>query len=60
VGATAYYLLEDQLAKISPEFWQFGVGLVLVLVVLFARAGLLGMLRAAAARLAPFALRARR
>jgi hypothetical protein len=33
---------------------------VLVLVVLFARAGLLGMLRAAAARLAPFALRARR
>jgi branched-chain amino acid transport system permease protein len=46
VGATAYYLLEDQLAKISPEFWQFGVGLVLVLVVLFARGGLLGLLDA--------------
>jgi branched-chain amino acid transport system permease protein len=44
VGATVYYLLEDQLAKLSPEFWQFGVGLVLVLVVLFARGGLLGLL----------------
>jgi branched-chain amino acid transport system permease protein len=44
VGATVYYLLEDQLAKISPEFWQFGVGLVLVMVVLFARGGLLGLL----------------
>jgi branched-chain amino acid transport system permease protein len=49
-GATVYYLLEDQLAKISPEFWQFGVGLVLVLVVLFARGGLLGLLDAASAR----------
>ena len=46
VGATVYYLLEDQLAKVSPEFWQFGVGLVLVLVVLFARGGLLGLLDA--------------
>jgi branched-chain amino acid transport system permease protein len=50
VGATAYYLLEDQLAKISPEFWQFGVGLVLVLVVLFARGGLLGLLDVTLAR----------
>ena len=50
VGATVYYLLEDQLAKISPEFWQFGVGLMLVLVVLFARGGLLGLLDAATAR----------
>ena len=44
VGATVYYLLEDQLAKISPEFWQFGIGLMLVLVVLFARGGLLSIL----------------
>jgi branched-chain amino acid transport system permease protein len=50
VGATVYHLLEDQLAKISPEFWQFGVGLTLVLVVLFARGGLLGLLEAAASR----------
>ena len=43
VGGTVYYLLEDQLAKLSPEFWQFGVGLVLVLAVLFWRGGLLGL-----------------
>jgi branched-chain amino acid transport system permease protein len=50
VGAALYHLLEDQLAKISPEFWQFGVGLMLVLVVLFARGGLLGLLDAAVSR----------
>ena len=50
VGAAVYHLLEDQLAKISPEFWQFGVGLVLVLVVLFAQGGLLGLVDAAASR----------
>ena len=37
-------VLEDELAKLSPEFWEFGVGLVLVLTVLFARRGLLGVL----------------
>jgi len=37
-------LLEDSLAKLSPEFWQFGIGLLLVLTVLFARRGLLGLL----------------
>lgn len=45
VGAVVYMILEDQLAKLSPEFWEFGVGLVLVLTVLFARQGLLGLLR---------------
>jgi branched-chain amino acid transport system permease protein len=43
-------LTGQQLAKVSPEFWQFGVGLVLVLVVLFARGGLLGLLDAATSR----------
>ncbi len=42
-GATVYLLLEDRLAQLSPEFWQFGVGLLLVLTVLFARRGLLGL-----------------
>jgi branched-chain amino acid transport system permease protein len=44
VGGTVLYLLEDHLARLSPEFWQFGIGLVLVLVVLFWRGGLLGLL----------------
>ncbi len=43
IGAAVYMILEDQLAKLSPEFWEFGIGLVLVLTVLFARRGLLGL-----------------
>jgi branched-chain amino acid transport system permease protein len=50
LGAAIYMLLEDSLAKLSPEFWEFGVGLVLVLTVLFARGGLLGLLERAARR----------
>ena len=42
-GGVIYMLLEDSLSKLSPEFWQFGIGLVLVLVVLFARRGLFGL-----------------
>jgi branched-chain amino acid transport system permease protein len=42
-GGVIYMLLEDYLSKLSPEFWQFGIGLVLVLVVLFARRGLFGL-----------------
>lgn len=47
VGAAVYMLLEDNLAKLSPEFWEFGIGLLLVMTVLFARRGLLGVLEAA-------------
>ena len=48
VGAPIYMILEDNLAKLSPAFWQFGIGLLLVLTVLFARRGLLGMAEDAA------------
>ena len=51
VGAVVYVTLEDELAKLSPEFWEFGVGLVLVLTVLFFRGGLLGAPEVVAARL---------
>jgi branched-chain amino acid transport system permease protein len=44
LGSAVYMLLQDQLAKTSPTYWLFGLGLVLVLVVLFARRGLLGLL----------------
>ena len=50
VGALVYVILEDELAKVSPEFWEFGIGLVLVLVVLFFRGGLLGAVDAATKR----------
>lgn len=48
LGAAIFMLLEDSLAKLSPEFWEFGVGAVLVLTVLFARRGLAGLLEDAA------------
>ncbi len=51
IGATAYMLAQDVLAKTEPAHWQFGIGLLLVLVVLFARGGLLGIVDLARARL---------
>jgi branched-chain amino acid transport system permease protein len=42
-GAVIYMVLQDYLAKLSPSFWQFGVGLLLVLTVLFARNGLIDL-----------------
>jgi branched-chain amino acid transport system permease protein len=44
VGAVVYMVLEDYFSKMSPAFWQFGIGLLLVLTVLFARRGLLGLI----------------
>jgi len=49
VGAAVYMILEDHLSKLSPTFWQFGIGLLLVLTVLFARRGLMGLVEDAAA-----------
>ena len=43
IGAVVYMVMEDYFSKLSPTFWQFGIGLMLVLVVLFARRGLLGV-----------------
>jgi branched-chain amino acid transport system permease protein len=44
VGAVIYMVLQDFLSKVSPQYWQFAVGLLLVLTVLFARRGLLGLI----------------
>jgi branched-chain amino acid transport system permease protein len=43
LGAAVYMVLEDYFSKLSPTFWQFGIGILLVLTVLFARRGLLGL-----------------
>ncbi len=51
VGVPLYMLLEDRFAKISPEFWGFGIGMLLILGVLFLRGGVAGSLADAAARL---------
>ncbi|HWA12251.1 MAG TPA: branched-chain amino acid ABC transporter permease [Burkholderiales bacterium] len=44
VGAAVFLAAQDWLAGINPAYWQFWLGLLLVLVVLFARGGLLGAL----------------
>ncbi|HUB14118.1 MAG TPA: branched-chain amino acid ABC transporter permease [Acetobacteraceae bacterium] len=43
VGATVYMIAQDQLAEADPVFWDFWIGLLLVLIVLFARGGILGL-----------------
>ena len=42
-GAALYMIAQDQMAKHDPVFWNFWIGLLLVLVVLFARGGVLGL-----------------
>jgi branched-chain amino acid transport system permease protein len=43
VGAVVYMVLHDYLSKLSPAFWQAGIGALLILAVLFARRGILGL-----------------
>ena len=51
VGPVVYLIAQDYLAKAFPEYWYFGIGLILVLVVLFARGGILGIIDGALHRL---------
>jgi branched-chain amino acid transport system permease protein len=50
VGPLVYLVAQDVLAKQFPQYWYLGIGLMLVLVVLFARGGLLGLVDALVAR----------
>ena len=49
-GPLLYLVAQDFLSKQFPEYWYFGIGLMLVLVVLFAHGGLLGISDALLAR----------
>lgn len=42
VGAAVFMLAQDYIAGLNPAYWQFYIGLLLVLIVLFARGGILG------------------
>ena len=44
LGAAVFLILQDYLANLNPVYWQFWLGLLLVLLVLFARGGLMGAL----------------
>jgi branched-chain amino acid transport system permease protein len=47
IGAIAFKFMYDYLAAITPQYWQFWLGLVLVLIVLFGRGGILGFVQVA-------------
>ena len=46
VGAVAFVLAQNAFASLDPVYWQFWLGLLLVVVVMFARGGILGGLAA--------------
>jgi branched-chain amino acid transport system permease protein len=54
IGAVIFKFMQDWLANLTPQYWQFWIGLVLVLIVLVGRervTGWTGPLRAGLARL---------
>ena len=46
IGPPLFMIAQDTLAKNEPVFWLFYIGLLLVLVVMFARGGVLGLIDA--------------
>jgi branched-chain amino acid transport system permease protein len=52
VGVPLYMIAQDRFSQIDPVYWYFWIGLLLVLVVVFARGGVLGMADALTRRLA--------
>jgi len=43
VGPVVFLIVQDTLAKQYPEYWYLGIGVLLIVVVLFARGGILGL-----------------
>jgi branched-chain amino acid transport system permease protein len=50
VGAAVFMIAQDYLSSIDPVYWQFWIGFLLVVVVLYAHGGILGGLAALRAR----------
>jgi len=50
IGAALFMIAQDVLAGINPVYWQFWIGLLLVLMVLYARGGVMGAVSAWMAR----------
>lgn len=42
IGALVFMLAQDYIAGLNPAYWQFWIGLLLIVIVLFARGGILG------------------
>ncbi|HEX7557780.1 MAG TPA: branched-chain amino acid ABC transporter permease, partial [Usitatibacter sp.] len=54
IGAAVFMIAQDYLSGVNPVYWQFWLGLLLVVFVFFARGGILGAAEAAAKRLGRF------
>ncbi|HEX4193510.1 MAG TPA: branched-chain amino acid ABC transporter permease, partial [Stellaceae bacterium] len=44
VGVPLYMIAQDRFSEIDPTYWYFWIGLLLVIIVLFARGGILGLI----------------
>jgi branched-chain amino acid transport system permease protein len=42
IGAAVFMVAQDKISGLDPAYWQFYIGLFLVLIVLFARGGIMG------------------
>jgi branched-chain amino acid transport system permease protein len=42
IGAIVFMLAQDYISGLNPAYWQFWIGLLLIVIVLFARGGILG------------------
>lgn len=51
IGVPLYMIAQDRFSEIDPVYWYFWIGLLLVLVVVFARGGVLGLVDSARRRL---------
>ena len=51
IGTALFMVAQEILSDLNPVYWQFWIGLLLVVVVLFARGGVLGAAEALSARL---------
>jgi branched-chain amino acid transport system permease protein len=43
IGVPLYMIAQDRFAAVDPVYWYFWIGLLMVLVVVFARGGILGL-----------------
>ncbi|WP_018701270.1 branched-chain amino acid ABC transporter permease [Amorphus coralli] len=59
IGAVIYVVFQDVFAKMAPQYWYFWLGLLLVLVALFAHGGVVSLIDKAAARIGLAGRRAR-
>lgn len=53
LGVPIYMILQDRFAQADPTYWYFWIGMFLLLIVLFARGGIIGLLERGARLMRP-------